>query len=250
MGQLLRVTAQKGKDLLHHIGRGIYPPLCLSCSGETDTAGLCADCWRDTKFITGHACNCCGTPLLGDPDDVPCDDCLRQPQAWSHGRAVAVYSGGARRIALALKHGDRLDMGPTIGRWMVVAGHDILQHVDIIAPVPLHWTRLLKRRYNQAVELSRHIAVASDNHHVPDLLTRFKPTSMQQDMTRAERFENQREALKVTDRFVNLVQGKRILLVDDVMTTGATLSACAEACISAGAANVNVLVFARVARPL
>ena len=119
---------------------------------------------------------------------------------------------------------------------MVIAGHDVLENGDISAPVPLHWTRLLKRRYNQAVELSRHIATASDNCHLPNLLTRLKRTSMRQDMSRDERFENQREALKVTDRFVDVVQGKRILIVDDVMTTGA--------------ANVNVLVFARVARPL
>lgn len=250
MGHLLRATAQKGKGLLHHISRGIYPPLCLSCSAETDTAGLCAKCWRDTQFITGHACHCCGTPMLGEPDGVPCDGCLRHPQAWSKGRAVAVYDGGARRIAMGLKHGDRLDMGPTLANWMVNAGREVLQDADIIAPVPLHWTRLLRRRYNQAVELSRHIASGCDLPHVPDLLTRTKRTSMQKDMTRDERFENQREALKVTDRFINHVKGKRIVIVDDVMTTGATLSACTEACISSGAANVNVLVFARVARPL
>ncbi len=250
MGQLLRATAQKGKVLLHHIGRGIYPPLCLSCSGETDSAGLCAKCWTETQFITGHKCDCCGTPLLGDPDDVPCDNCIRYPPVWSQGRAVAVYSGGARRISLALKHGDRLDMGPTLARWMVTAGADVMDGIDIVAPVPLHWTRMLKRRYNQAAELSKHIAKVGEITHVPDLLTRFKRTSMQMDMTRDERFENQREALKMTNRFTELIQGKRILMVDDVMTTGATLSACAQACISGGAAHVNVLVFARVARGL
>jgi ComF family protein len=186
--------------------------------------------------------------MLGEPDGVPCDGCLYHPQAWSQGRAVAVYAGGARRIILGLKHGDRLDMGPTLARWMATAGHDVLNDADIIAPVPLHWTRLLKRRYNQAVELSRHLAQGRDMEHIPDLLTRTKRTSMQKDMSRDERFENQRDALKITNRFAQDIIGKRILLIDDVMTTGATLSACAEACISAGAANVNVLVFARVAR--
>lgn len=250
MQNLLRGTKQKGKALLHHIGRGIYPPLCLSCGIETDTAGLCAGCWSDTHFITGHTCRCCGTPLLGDADDIPCDDCLRHPPAWRAGRAVAVYHGGARRISLALKHGDRLDMGPTLARWMIKAGTDILSDGDVVAPVPLHWTRLLKRRYNQSVELSKPIARDCKTHHIPDLLTRFRRTSMQQDMSRDERFENQRAALCVTNRYSDFIQGKRIVLIDDVMTTGATLSACAEACFDAGAANVNVLVFARVARPL
>jgi ComF family protein len=188
--------------------------------------------------------------MLGEADGVPCDGCLRQPQAWSQGRVVAVYAGGARRIVMGLKHGDRLDMGPTIAHWMNTAGDDVLKGIDIIAPVPLHWTRLLKRRYNQAVELSRHVASAREIIHIPDLITRTKRTSMQKDMTRDERFENQREALKITNRFKDQVIGKHILIVDDVMTTGATLSACTEACISAGAAKVNVLVFARVARPL
>jgi ComF family protein len=141
-------------------------------------------------------------------------------------------------------------MGPTLARWMANAGDDVLSNADIIAPVPLHWSRLLKRRYNQAAELSRHLERGREAEYIPDLMTRTKRTSMQKNMTRDERFDNQREALKVTDRFVDSIQGARILIVDDVMTTGATLSACSEACISAGAANVNVLVFARVARPL
>lgn len=250
MEQLLRATAQKGKDLLHHIGRGIYPPLCMSCSTETDSAGLCAKCWTQTQFITGHVCDCCGTPMLGVDDGVPCDDCLRHPRNWSRGRAVAVYAGGARRVTLALKHGDRLDMGPTLARWMATAGAVIVEKTDIIAPVPLHWTRLLKRRYNQAAELSKHISQQTELHHVPDLLTRTKPTKMQEDMSRDARYENLHGTIKITDRFTKSIQGKHILLIDDVMTTGATLSACTDACISAGATNVNVLVFARVARPL
>jgi len=188
--------------------------------------------------------------MLGDPDGIPCDDCLRYPPAWKQGRAVAVYHGGARRISLALKHGDRLDMGPVLARWMVAAGQDVLQGMDIVAPVPLHWTRLAKRRYNQAAELSKRIAQHTDIQHIPDLLTRFKRTSMQVNMNRDDRFENQRAALRVTARFEEIIQKKRVLLIDDVMTTGATLSACAEACMSAGADHVNVLVFARVARPL
>jgi len=188
--------------------------------------------------------------MLGDPDGIPCDDCLRRPPAWKQGRAIAVYHGGARRISLALKHGDRLDMGPVMARWMIDAGRDVLQSADIIAPVPLHWTRLVKRRYNQAAELSKRIAQQAGVQHIPDLLTRFKRTSMQVQMSRDDRFENQRAALRVTPRFEQAIQKKRILLVDDVMTTGATLSACAEACMSADADHVNVLVFARVARPL
>lgn len=248
MQNVLRATTRKGKLLLQKLGRGIYPPLCMSCGEETDGDGLCGACWAQTRFITGNTCSVCSAPLIGDADNVPCDSCLRYPPAWDHGRAVAVYRDGARRIILSLKHGDRLDMVPTLARWMIRESTDLLQNCDLMAPVPLHRTRLLKRRFNQAAELSKRVSQISSTLHIPDLLTRTKRTSMQVDMTREERFENQRSAISLTPRYLQMVKDKRVLLIDDVMTTGATLSACAEACRAAGSAEVNVLVFARVAQ--
>jgi ComF family protein len=127
-------------------------------------------------------------------------------------------------------------------------GEVVFDDIDIIAPVPVHWSRLLRRRYNQAAELSKHIARIRLVDHIPDLLTRSKRTSMQVDMSREERIANQRSALTLTPRFSEAIKGKRVLLIDDVMTTGATMSACAEACLKAGSADVNALVFARVAQ--
>ena len=228
----------------------LYPPLCISCAVETDASGgLCADCWVDIQFISGAACDACGHPLRGQDDDqvLRCDGCIQTPQAWDRGRAAVVYNGIGRRIALGLKHGDRLDMAVPISNWMLEAGRDMLD-ADVIAPVPLHWTRMLKRRYNQAAVLGNQIAQFSGTKTIPDLLIRHKRTIQQKGMSREARFENQSSAIAVLSRHANALENKTVLLIDDVMTTGATLSACAEACFAAGAETVNVLVFARVAR--
>lgn len=192
-------------------------------------------------------CDSCGAPLPGASDEFHCDACLRFPPSWKRGRAAVVYDGGGRRIILALKHGDRLDLAKSAAKWMVSKGEDVLD-VDVMVPVPLHWTRFLKRRYNQAAVLSAAISKETEIENIPDLLIRHRRTSMQKGMSRTERFENQRGALKLNKRFQDTIKGKRVLLVDDVMTTGATLSACAEVCRAAGSEDVNVLVFARVAR--
>lgn len=241
----------KGKGVITDLIRLIYPPLCLSCGAETTSEqGLCAKCWPETQFITGAICDCCGTPLSGlDAEDgLICDTCTTTPQAWARGRAAVVYDGGGRRIAMALKHGDRLDVVKPVARWMVRSGDAVINTADLIAPVPLHWSRLLHRKFNQAAELGREVGRLSNIRHCPDLLTRNKRTKMQKGMRRAERFENQRDAITLTPRYGGQLGGKNVLLIDDVLTTGATLSACAEACYADGAETVNVLVFARVAR--
>jgi ComF family protein len=151
---------------------------------------------------------------------------------------------------LALKHGDRLDIAPLAGGWMLRAGADLVADADLIVPAPMHWLRLARRRFNQAGELARSVALAASKPHAfaPDLLQRVKATATQDGKKRAERMENVSGAFSVAPRWRGGVPGGRILLIDDVMTTGATLSECAGICLAAGAAEVNVLVMARVAR--
>ncbi len=223
----------------------IYPPRCIACPAETELAGgLCADCWAGTEFISGPVCAQCGAPVDGadKPDDLRCDDCTRHPPDWHRGRAALVYSAIGRRIVLQLKHGDRLDVVPALATWLRRAGGDLIERADIVAPVPLHWSRLVKRRYNQSAELAR--AVAPDTA-VPNLLRRTRTTPSLDGRPRHERRE-------ILDAAIDLsphpVAGQTILLIDDVLTTGATLSACARALTEAGAAEVNVLTLARVVR--
>ena len=227
---------------------GIYPPRCLTCTEPTEHgASLCADCWADTTFITGAICNVCGTPLLGEDSsrNVKCDECISDPPKWNTGRAAVIYAGGGRRVVLGLKHGDRLDMAKPLAEWMARAAGDLLKQADTITPVPLHWRRLVKRKFNQSAELARELATISGTTFTPDLLVRNKFTASQDGLTRAERHENQRGVFAVHKR---RTAPKNVLLIDDVMTTGATLSACAETLRAAGAERIDALVLARVAR--
>lgn len=237
-----------GMQALLHV---VYPPQCLSCDARVTTDfGLCADCWRDTPFITGLACTKCGTPLPGEDDaaEVLCDDCLTIARPWTQGRAALMYQGNGRKLVLSLKHGDRIDLARPIGGWMARAAQPLLQPGMLVAPVPLHWLRLIKRRYNQAALLSSAIARLAGLDHCPDLLQRRRNTGSQDGLTRDGRFANMTGALTAHPRRLRLVEGRHVLLVDDVMTSGATLASAAEACIAAGAREVSVLVMARVAK--
>ena len=213
--------------------------------------GLCGTCWRDTPFITGGlVCDCCGVPLLGEDEGrvERCDDCLTLARPWSRGRAALVYKDIGRRLVLALKHGDRLDLAAPAARWMARAAGPILQPDMLIAPIPLHWMRFFKRRFNQSAVLARALSRQTGLDHCPDLLIRPRRTASQDGRDRDGRFTNMAGALKVHPRRTQRLKGRHILLIDDVMTSGATLAAAADAALGAGAADVSVLVLARVAK--
>lgn len=228
----------------------VFPPRCIAC-GEAvgDDFGLCGPCWRETPFLTGLCCDECGAPLPGEgAGDDRCDDCLTLPRPWGRGRAALAYDGTARRLVLALKHGDRLDLVPPMASWLHRAAGPILEPGMLIAPIPLHRLRLLKRRYNQSALLSAKLAARAGLDHCPDLLQRIRATPSQDHRSRTERFANLDGAIRVAQRHADLVQGRHVLLVDDVMTSGATFTAATRACLAAGAANVSVLSLARVAK--
>lgn len=232
----------------------LYPPVCLGCGEETDApSGLCAACFSDAAFVSGPVCARCGVPAPPGPEgeDPPlCDACLRAPPAFDMARAAALYDGSIRRAALALKHGDRLDIARAAAPWLLRAGREMVAAADLIAPAPLHWTRLWRRRFNQSAELARWLAAAAGREAAlaPDLLRRIRRTPSQEGRSRAARIANMEGAFAVRAGWAARVAGARVLLVDDVITTGATLSACAEALRAAGAARVDALALARVAR--
>ena len=229
----------------------IYPPQCLSCDAMVTTDfGLCGACWRDTPFVGGLVCDQCGVPLPGeDPGHaLRCDDCLTIARPWSQGRAALLYRDNARKIVLSLKHADRLDLARPAAAWLLRAAEPMLQPGMVVVPIPLHWSRLLKRRYNQAALLSGAFAKLAGFQHCPDLLVRSRRTSSQEGKDRDARFRNLVSAIAVHPKRARQIEGRHALLVDDVMTSGATLAAASEACIAAGAIGVSVLVLARVAK--
>ncbi len=235
---------------LQSVLRAIYPPQCLTCRADVATDfGLCATCWRDTPFIAGLCCDACGIPLPGEDDQpVLCDDCLEHPRVWQQGRAAMLYADNGRRLVLALKHGDRLDLARPAGGWLTRAAAPILRQGMIVAPIPLHWMRLLKRRYNQSALLARVVAKEAGLEHCPDLLHRPRSTGTQDGKGWEGRFANMEGAIRIHPRRGYLLEGRHVLLVDDVMTSGATFHAAALACHEAGADAVSVLALARVAK--
>ena len=231
--------------------RAIYPAQCVACDAQTESEfGLCGACWRETQFIGGVICDSCGTPLPGDNtgEIVQCDDCMTIARPWDHGRAALIYSGVGRRIVLGFKHGDRTDLARPAAIWMARMARPLLHDDTVLVPVPLHWMRRVKRRYNQAALLA--LALGSQLR-VPvcaDALLRPKKTNPLEGHGRDARFAALCGAITYNPKRVNEIAGKSILLIDDVMTSGATLAASAEAAKAAGAKNVSIVTLARVVK--
>jgi ComF family protein len=229
----------------------LYPPQCISCGGlVTSDFGLCGDCWRETPFIAGLVCDRCGVPLPGgDAGEIAvCDDCMTIARPWGQGRSALVYRDNARSLVLALKHGDRMDLARPAAGWLMQATRSMLRPGMLVVPVPLHWFRLFRRKYNQAALLSKALAGLAGLEHCPDALIRRRTTGTQEGRTRDGRFANMSDAFRVPPSRARLVEDREILLVDDVMTSGATFAAATEALFVAGARSVDVVALARVAK--
>ncbi|MEP2029716.1 MAG: ComF family protein [Paracoccaceae bacterium] len=229
----------------------LYPPRCLGCGTMVESDfGLCGPCWRDTPFIGTTICDSCGVSLPGDagPDRLQCDDCLKTARPWGQGRAALLYQDAARKMVLGLKHGDRQEIARPAALWMARAARDILHPKLLIAPIPLHWIRLLKRRFNQSAVLALALADETELSCCPDLLQRTKSTPSLDGMGKDARFAALQNAISVHPKRRHRVVGQHVLLVDDVMTSGATFAAATEASLAAGASDVSVLSLARVAK--
>src|SRR5216683_717205 len=242
----VRVGLRTGTRLVTRLGLDLaLPRLCPSCRDLVTDDGLCPTCWGKLAFIAPPYCPRLGIPFVYDPGPgILSMQAIADPQAYNRARAAVRFEDVSRKLVHAFKYGDRLDLAPLMGRWMAHAGRELLEEADALVPVPLHWRRMWARRFNQSAALAKIVSQASGVAVVGDALKRVKPTLQQVGLTASERALNVQGAFAVADR--SRVAGGRLILIDDVLTSGATIDACARALNRAGAAAVDVLVFARV----
>lgn len=244
----LKRAGQGALRLLFGAADLALPPQCLACGVPVSGHGaLCPSCWSRLTLIEKPYCARLGIPFAYDlgPDALSAE-AIADPPPFDRCRAVAVYDDVARQLVHGLKYRDRLDLARWMAAWMRRAGGELVAQADVIVPVPLHRWRLWRRRYNQSALLAETVARAAGKPLVPQVLRRVRATVQQVGLTAGERDRNVRGAFRVAALDQARVAGRRVLLVDDVYTTGATVKACTRALLRAGAADVDVLVFARV----
>jgi ComF family protein len=231
----------------------LLPPQCALCEGLVDQPGqLCAACFAGFGFITEPCCTRCGVPFAAAGQGGAaglCPGCRETPSAFGEARAALRYDRAARKLILPLKHADRTELALVLAPQMARAGAALLRRAEVLIPVPLHRRRLFHRRYNQAMLLAREVGRLSGRTVVADALMRVLPTLPLGDKSPDERVAAVAGAFAIRARRAERLAGRRLLLIDDVMTSGATANACAAVLLAAGAAAVDVLVAARVPDP-
>ncbi len=228
--------------------RVLIPPVCAGCRRHVSQPGsLCAQCWPHLRFLEKPWCEVMGTPFTHDMGaGFLSAEAIANPPPFERARAAVSYTGVARQMVQGLKYSDRTHLAPWMARWMLRAGAELVADADVVVPVPLHWRRFLQRRFNQSAELGRVVAELAGLPFAPLALARVKVTRQQVGLQRAEREDNVRAAFRVPPERDIEVRGRRVLVVDDVYTTGATVAAVARALKKGGASAVDVLTFARV----
>lgn len=246
--QFVRTGTRNLADLL-------LPPSCFSCGGEVGAHyEMCGPCWQSLNFITPPHCEVCGFPFAHGAGDARraslCAGCLARRPNFDVARSALIYDDASRRLVLGLKYGDRTEGLRTFARWLAAAAGPSIRGADMIVPVPLHPLRLFKRRFNQAGLLARALARETGCRFETSGLYRRKPTPSQGGLTRRQRYMNVRSAFAIRKTTGALLKGAHAILVDDVMTTGATVETCARVLKRAGARRVSVLTLTRVGEPM
>ncbi len=236
------------QKISHKILDFILPPQCLNCSTLVfQQGGLCAKCWEKISFISNPLCLHCGFPFDIQIDTTNiCGPCARKKAIFMKARAAIYYNDASKPLILRFKHSDALHLAPLFAEWLYHAGQELFPQADYLVPIPLHWSRLVYRGYNQAAILSQKLSKKTKITHLPDLLERNRKTPSQGTLSAKEREKNVLNAFNLNKKYQTLIRDKHILLVDDVLTSGATVHACTKILKKSGAKEVNILTLARV----
>jgi ComF family protein len=229
----------------------VTPPKCLTCQTAVESdAGLCITCWNKLRHISEPVCDAMGTPFEYDEGEGALSAAaIADPPPWHRARAAVSFDEHGGKLVHQLKYNDKHEAATVMARLMQVAGRKILHDADVILPVPLHRRRLWQRRYNQAALIAHALGLATGKPVETETLIKVKATRQQVGLDADERRRNVSRAFAINPERLHLISGRKVLLVDDVRTTGATASACAKVLLSQGAAHVDVLTFALVLEP-
>ena len=225
----------------------LIPPTCPACHKRTDNNGLCPECFSGLEFIGKQKCSVCGQPLDAIvPGMAVCGKCLKDPPCFHQAEAVFKYNEIIRKLILPFKHANKIELTELFVRWMSANSKEMIQKNDILIPVPLHWRRLLKRKYNQSALITQRLAKRYGKTYAPLVLIRSKYTPSQGHLSPKDRKKNVQGVFSV--KYPDKIKDKSILLVDDVFTTGATVNECAKILLKAGAKSVDVLTVTKVVK--
>ena len=226
----------------------LFPPVCLSCDKPVATAdALCSECFRGLRAITAPLCPVLGLPFAASlGPDARSAEAIADPPPFDRARSAVVYNDVARALVGKLKYGDRPELARFCARLMAQAGHELWAADAVLVPVPLHRVRNFSRRYNQSTELSRVLSALTGLPIDPALVSRRKNTPHQVGLSGDARRRNVAGAFAAHPNSSVRLKGRRVVLVDDVITTGATIKAVTKALKSGGAERVDVVSFARV----
>lgn len=245
---MMRRSLQKVVDM-------VLPPRCPMTGDVVDLPGtLSPDAWKNLSFIANPYCVCCGLPFDFAPSSIEkdslCAACLADRPDYTTARAAMAYDDASRDFILGFKHGDQMHAVVAMVPFLKLAGGDVWAQADYVLPVPLHRWRLLRRRYNQAGVMARAMARETGVAYLPDALMRIRATKTQGRLGVRARAENVRHAFSIRPGAAQKIAGKKLILMDDVYTTGATVRECAKLLLKAGAAEVHVITLARVIKPV
>lgn len=228
----------------------MLPPTCAGCDEVAEGEHvLCPTCWAKLRFISQPCCDACGHPFEYEvPGLTLCGACVRDRPPFTQARAALLYDGASKDFILSFKHADRTELAKLLSKWLAQAGGEFLPAADVLVPVPLHWTRLFARRFNQAALLAQALGRLVAKPVAVDALVRHKKTPSQGHLGVTARMRNVQGAFRVPPGRLASIKGKRVVLVDDVYTTGSTVRVAAKALLRAGALRVDVLTLARVVK--
>lgn len=248
--QSVFAASDLGRWVVRTVADLLFPPECLTCRTLVADPGLlCSACWERIHFIAGPVCVQCGTPFELDlGPETTCAVCIASPPKYDQARSVMIYDDASKQLVLAFKYRDRLDGARSYATWMLRAAAPLLDKADVIVPVPMHHWRRISRKYNQAAVLAQSLGTLSGKPVWPMVLRQTRATHGQKGLSGTARRRSVAGAFEIRDSSKAQIRGKRVLLIDDVLTTGATVDACAGVLRRAGASGVDVATLARVVR--